>query len=656
MTSQLQALLLLASLTLLFLSGFGSLLLVRSARNGSPPEPRPEPEAKPAKSGKAAKLAKSVARFSVARPNARFSKEGPWLVWSGFMLFACDLIFNCRELFRDGGRAITWSHGWMLPEAEIGALTVGISVDPISLLFSLFILVASILFIVNQRPGGLIHGALAITASGSALAFYATTPWLSFLGIAVATLGGFIALCSDRGTSEGAELASQFGWQRFSGLVLAMLGAGALAGTRSALVTGGLGVEDMPAWNLSSNAEILAAWLLALGLLLQFHGFPLLGWTMSRAGVRIVERVFLTLILPGAAALGFLLKLEPELRGTELVPWLAWVAIGSAVLTILSGLMSPRRESALLAWVSAGFSLSVAAALRAGPAAGVALAVCTALPAFSLSLLLDSPSKQPIVRIGAWLAAGAGVGLIGFVSAGGWFDWIARDNFVAAVLFLHSLLAWSLVWEGVVRAGTDEAGRSPWVSGISAVFVALLSSGLLWMGSLSGGVIQGEEDQVAASLSRLAFALPAEADLSTVNLVFGLTFVAGLAISIWLPFERLRKSMPGAQFIAQGYRLDAAGLRIRAFFGAIGRLATLFAEERVWKTYLPDGLLIAFGSLARAVLKLSEAIYRGLAVAVDRGVAGPSRVLQLVQSGDVQWYLFFAVGSGLLLLLHFLRT
>jgi hypothetical protein len=31
------------------------------------------------------------------------------------------------------------------------------------------------------------------------------------------------------------------------------------------------------------------------------------------------------------------------------------------------------------------------------------------------------------------------------------------------------------------------------------------------------------------------------------------------------------------------------------------------------------------------------------------------RALQAVQNGNLQWYLFFAIGSGVALLLHFLK-
>ncbi len=629
MTAQLQAQLLLLSLFLLFLSGFGTLLLgsQRSHETGS-------------------------------RANAPVSSEGAWLVWSGFALFACDLLLNCRELFSEGVKAIAWSHAWMLPQDQLGAVTAGISIDPTCIIFSLFLLIASILFLVVLRPSAVIHGALAIAASGSALGWFATTPWLNFLGIAIATLGGFIALCSDRNSQKSANLAAQYAWQRYVGLTLAVLGAGAIAGTRNALITHGLGAGDDAgaAWKLVSNSEVLGGCLLSLGLLFQFQGFPLLGWSMSRSGLRVAERAFLTMILPGSTALSFLLKLEPALRGSELIPWLAWFAVASAVLTLLAGLFNPRKEAALLAWISAGFSLSIAAAFRAGPGSGIALAVATALPAFALSLLLESPSRHAIERIAAVLAAGAGAGLIGFVSAGGWFDWIAHDNFIAAVFFLHSILGWSLAWEGVVRAGSDQDARSPWAPALSAMFVSLLATGLLWSGSLSGGLIRGEGDQVFAPLARLVFSLPDGTDVASVNLIFGLTFLLSPALAIWLPFDRMRNRFPGGPFMAQGYQFDSLGVRIEHALAALGRIATGISEDRIWKAYLPNGLLVVLKFLAEMVQKASEGIYRGLTLAVDRGVAGPTRFLQLVQSGDVQWYLFFAMGSGFLLFLYFSRT
>jgi hypothetical protein len=49
-------------------------------------------------------------------------------------------------------------------------------------------------------------------------------------------------------------------------------------------------------------------------------------------------------------------------------------------------------------------------------------------------------------------------------------------------------------------------------------------------------------------------------------------------------------------------------------------------------------------------------LYEKSGSALRRGVEIPGKLLQLVQNGDVQWYLFFAMSCALAILIHFLRV
>jgi hypothetical protein len=67
--------------------------------------------------------------------------------------------------------------------------------------------------------------------------------------------------------------------------------------------------------------------------------------------------------------------------------------------------------------------------------------------------------------------------------------------------------------------------------------------------------------------------------------------------------------------------------------------------------------LLSFGvknvsEVTRAIdLKLTES----LDVSVKKLVDVPAKLLQLIQTGDLRWYLFFALSSGFALLAHFLK-
>lgn len=79
---------------------------------------------------------------------------------------------------------------------------------------------------------------------------------------------------------------------------------------------------------------------------------------------------------------------------------------------------------------------------------------------------------------------------------------------------------------------------------------------------------------------------------------------------------------------------------IRRFFGA-----------EVIGSKLEKGLL----SLGVFLQYVSGTVTSGLNGGLSKTIRVPSKTLQLIQNGNVQWYLYFALGSGIVLLVHFIR-
>jgi hypothetical protein len=107
-------------------------------------------------------------------------------------------------------------------------------------------------------------------------------------------------------------------------------------------------------------------------------------------------------------------------------------------------------------------------------------------------------------------------------------------------------------------------------------------------------------------------------------------------------------------FVTSGYGVDVALSRLRAGLAWIGGASARIFDQGMWESKVPEllgrGLRRGAAAFAAADLSLS----RGIGTLIRGSVDLPSRALQLIQSGDVQWYLFFAVGSGVAILAHFL--
>ena len=86
-----------------------------------------------------------------------------------------------------------------------------------------------------------------------------------------------------------------------------------------------------------------------------------------------------------------------------------------------------------------------------------------------------------------------------------------------------------------------------------------------------------------------------------------------------------------------------------------GRSIQWLVETQVWGLWIPAGFRWLIREVGGGVMEADRVISRGLDSVLRRAVEVPAKTLQLVQSGDVQWYLFFGIGSGVAILIHFLK-
>jgi hypothetical protein len=118
----------------------------------------------------------------------------------------------------------------------------------------------------------------------------------------------------------------------------------------------------------------------------------------------------------------------------------------------------------------------------------------------------------------------------------------------------------------------------------------------------------------------------------------------------------IKKRFPGfTQAVTSDFGLGRLCRPLVLGIVRVGELSQRWIDEGVWNRWVPWLMRKGLGSIGVAAFRSDTYMIRGLNEGVRRGVEIPSRVLQLVQSGDLQWYLFFAVGSVVAILLHFLR-
>jgi hypothetical protein len=519
---------------------------------------------------------------------------------------------------------------------------------------------------------------LLLSTAGVALAWNSSTPWLGFFGITAAMAGGFLAHSVRWELAEDAQTAIRYLRERAFGVVLAVLGACVLAGYRTAvsfadgahLVAGG-----GPAWQNS-----LGAFCLAGGLFLQLQPFPLLGSALGQSSARLPARVLLARLYPAWAAFAILFRFEPDLRAVGIFPVSGWIALGSAVLSAFAGLLQSDYGVGFSLWISTLFSLAITVLSFSGQQTAFPVLLCAILGAFVLSmsagaLELGGGPSQPhrkraiTAKTVATVAALAGTGFAGFSSSGAFVNWLGEGWGRPPVLaleilavFLSCALGWKILFQ-VCRSGI--ATRAGWGTLLAPVFPLLLSLALFMDGTLSGGLVPDSPDTVMSPVLKVLFPATdaagsaAHADFPAPLAVYlGSLLVA--AVAAYFLSKKTKAVDAGfpklGAFIRSGYGVDWLAERVTAALRTVGAKGEAWIGGTFWNRWLPTVVERGLGASSRAVSGADRFASEKGAIGIARAAEVPAKILQLVQNGDVQWYLFFGIGAGLALLAHFLMV
>jgi hypothetical protein len=616
----------------------------------------------------------------------RLPGRGSWLIWAGIVILLTGVGVDSGLLLKNSFVTRIWASGWIWARDEPGAITVGMLQDPLGLAMVVLVAVVSGTVLLGQsvlsKNAHLERemAGLGISTAGVALAWTSLTPWIAFVGQILAILGGFISIGSRWDSALDAKLAAQFLMERSVGFLLAFLGMCVLGTSRVIL---SLNATEL--W-INQNTVLHSTWLgavlLLLGLFVQLQPFPFLGLLVSKSEGYLPLRIFMGQVLPAWAVFPLLVRLEPQFHSLGVFPHFGWVAFVSSIATVLAGLFQESWDLMIGIWLSGGFSLSIVLLAFSGPFSAMALFLGVSLAAVSLagsaaSLSTSDPENASNRKKAIWfkaavfLAAASGTGAVGFVSATGCIRWIAQSLAIPALaagfLFcfsLYALLGWRLAWKIAHRRASS---GSSWVIIFVSFFLLFLSLGGIWTGTITGDVLQGSPDRFMTSLFDHFFGLihgdilQSENFISVSGLYWG-TLVFSALLAYWVSGRKqdrwliLTSFFPkSSQFISGGYGVDLAMERGMEGVEWLGKLTEKLVDEKIWSVWIPKGLISVTHAVSEATHQADVKIYSVLSLILKKLVDLPGKILQLVQTGDLRWYLFFALTSGFAILAHYLK-
>ena len=574
-----------------------------------------------------------------------------------------------------------WVKGWIWSRDEAGAIQLGTLESTFGLVAAmvLSLLAVTAKFVVgtgsrSDYQKNLFFGSLTFSVLGAVTACVSATPFMLALGLVQALFGVFFAGLGN--SREDAAFAIRLPRDQMIGVLFSLLGLVALNAASGSIIWSGAELSLSP-----SPANMLAGVLLATGIFILSGSFPVFGSASQEVTLPLSNRLFQGLLFPGSIAYILWLRESPLWSALGIASSLGYAALVLAFLSALCGCLQSRARESILHWLSSFLLLGLAMVVFLDSAKSYAWFISTLFSGMSFFFLnrafsekesgkkLSAPRspKQYVAKTALFMTALSGAGVLGFVGAYPLLELSSRASetpvlagvFGLSWLFL-SLLFWKIIFVFHKRTLRPEAS---WLL-ISAPLVLVVASlGVWWTGCLSGGAIVGDPDRVMNSLLELFFG-KSESVLHGVGYGLGYGVLALAAVCAYLGWsretlldERLEKASP------QLIRVLRAGMGADWFFLHALRIATASAkwaghwiDGKISNELIPSGLSRALRKIAQIVDELNQVFSRGLDNSVRVLGEVPGKGLQIVQSGNLQWYLVFAIGSGLAMLLHFLRN
>jgi hypothetical protein len=570
--------------------------------------------------------------------------------------------------------------GWFWPKGDVGSIQIGLFQDFHGLSISVIAWFVATIFLLSGS-GGLykvkhveqIYGSVLISTAGVFLCWTSLTPWLCFLGIGLTIWAGYISMSERLGSERESDFAFRFLFERFAGLALSMLGAVILINSRSVFSW-----ENNEFWAsavMGDWTDLVGGWIMLMGLWMQFQPFPLLGWSIAPVESPIQSSLLFGQLFPALAAFSVFCRMEVQLRNMDILPAFGWFVLSSVILTVLAAIFQKRYSTILRLWVSAGMSLGLSVLVFSGGLEGklVFMGVFLGSGVFALLPRPEEVSFPKTKMQHAWvtrlllaLAACSCTGMVGFVSSGGYLRWFMTNidfayltPFICTAFFMYVMLTWR-AFRKAIENGI--ALTADWTSILMPILLIAGSFGILWTGTLSGSVVFGESDRIFKSVHQIFY--PAVIDhpqgneievFNSASWIYWVLEFAGILISFLLAKDFLTSQFPAvSHFLAEGYKVDRIFEWIKRGILVFGTKIQKQIDQVVWGTLLPKFFYSVFRNGSVYAYRADATLTGRINAWSVRLIEVPAKLVQLIQNGNIQWYLSFSLIVILVMLIHFL--
>ncbi len=602
-----------------------------------------------------------LSRSGESRRGTRLTLAGAGILC---LWVACFLIYEIGP----GAGLETWSHwssAWLFSDGTKGQLNFGVGSSPLRVTLNWVLVgLTSIFAAIQLREGSTkdehsILAGLLIAASASLFSLGVAAEWLSLAGVLIGSLGAAICMGGRWEEVVDADGVARLFFGRFLGWILFLCGA---------LLLSAEGQE------MTASTDVLAIWLILLGVWSQTQAFPWVAALSAGSGHQKPFKPFISEVLPAFVLIAVILHLQKPMASIGTATGIFWVFLISSLLTTLTGLFQKNAQKYGSHAFAALISLSFAASSLGHPKAafwmglGAIFSRCLLLISGGLEKNTDSKWVRWSSIGAAFLAFSSPLSL-GFAGTQTFLTSISESTALAGIFVFALFMGQTLVWKAafVNHRWSERQDQMIYFGAYGLIAIATFSLG--WTGAWFAGGFLGNDEQMFPSWS--AQALAGFLTESTVDLasqqVSGLLLVGLSALSIifayftslrkgdhWIAIEK--KAPRTFHFVSNGFLIEATTSRAtRALSRRLHQFENGMREvfPGRWPRRILSGVVgFTLRWIHRAELVWDLALTRSSARAVNM----PGQVLQLIQNGSVQWYLMIALAVILSLLAHAMRN
>lgn len=592
-----------------------------------------------------------------------------WLVIVSVFLPLLSEILVMVNWFQVADRPIL---GWIWPREELGSIHVGYGIDlftyGITVSLGLAVILRSVLYPLSR----LIAPALLFGVTGTFLCWSAKTYGLAMIGLVLAILAGGMAMIGSYQDADDDHWIAQYLKRNVIGLLVAFIGS---FGLLSLGCTLDFTDASMEAWSRQAgeiSLQVSIAMVL-VGLFLVVTPFTTQSSLAKKNRLHVVDFCLFLTIFPAISALAIFQKFYSHLLLTTGALQIQGVVSSVLLLLLLIPLFFKSKAIDVFKHYCTLFPLvSLIALSFSGVWPFYVLTLSFVVFSLVCAFLISSPKSGWATAL-FFFAVYGWMGGFGFAAASGYLQLFQHpEEFLpflipaALGILLMQVKAWKIFLD---YQKASETGASPWWKLLSLQVLLFIPLGILYTGTYSGGALPSGMDLVPGLNEIPWVKFYVEKIPKTDEQVFIISssvhwavFVLSLLIAVFTQGKSNEESEGiSARFPTIRKWVDS-GLgfdRIHDYFVGQFESAGFHLKETISKNVWEKALPAVFGGFFSTMRAFGSRIDRisaafsseKLKILID----APSKLVQLSQNGDLQWYIFFGIVWTLVLLVHFIR-